>query len=90
MCVAVYNDVVNNDKFMKFERECEKDPRSSLLNLTDILIMPVQRVPRYQMLFEVLNFEYFIFLISIQAIEKDDPKNPRRLRQYIRSGRSHH
>jgi hypothetical protein len=69
-CVETYNRAIKNTAFVEFERECERDPRGSLLSLTDILIMPVQRyhllfklivliigrLPRYQLLFEVLEW----------------------------------
>jgi len=54
-CVEAYNKAVKIPQFIEFERECERDPRGSLLSLTDILIMPVQRLPRYHLLFEQLK-----------------------------------
>jgi FYVE/RhoGEF/PH domain-containing protein 5/6 len=40
----------SNEKFRKFLENGKKDPRSNKLTLEMLLIMPVQRLPRYQLL----------------------------------------
>lgn len=50
---TLYSKLKSRKKWVKFESECEKDPISNSLNLPDILIMPIQRLPRYKLLLEV-------------------------------------
>eukprot|EP01114_Cavostelium_apophysatum_P014872 TRINITY_DN3958_c0_g1_i1.p1 TRINITY_DN3958_c0_g1~~TRINITY_DN3958_c0_g1_i1.p1 ORF type:complete len:550 (-),score=128.75 TRINITY_DN3958_c0_g1_i1:43-1668(-) len=51
----IYGKSKKNAEFVKFEKECEKDARNSLLTLEDILIMPIQRVTKYTILFGQLK-----------------------------------
>ena len=37
-------------RFRAFEEKCIQDPRSKGLNLTSLLITPIQRTPRYKLL----------------------------------------
>ncbi|PRP78452.1 hypothetical protein PROFUN_13685 [Planoprotostelium fungivorum] len=47
---TVKNLISTNPAFQTFVEDCMKDPRGNDLHLTDYLIMPVQRLPRYEML----------------------------------------
>jgi RhoGEF domain len=51
---AVYARCRLNPDFVRFERECETDSRAELLGLCDLLVMPVQRIPRLSMLYHSL------------------------------------
>jgi len=42
----------NNEQFQKFLQETKLNPRANLLELNDFLIMPVQRLPRYELLLQ--------------------------------------
>jgi hypothetical protein len=53
--LGVYKDISINPKFKEFEDSCKTDTRSSQLTLPDFLVMPIQRPPRYKMLFQELK-----------------------------------
>jgi RhoGEF domain/PX domain len=54
----LYASLKENSEFVAFEREAERDSRAEYQTLIDVLIMPVQRVPRVKMLFhEMLKGE---------------------------------
>jgi len=42
----------SSSKFREYHTRCTQDPRAKGLNLTSLLITPIQRVPRYKMLLE--------------------------------------
>jgi len=50
-----YQNCKKNEKFVQFEKECEKDSRNTLLTLQDILIMPIQRITKFTLFFEQLK-----------------------------------
>lgn len=41
-------------RWKQFLEECARDPRTTLLNIDDYLVMPIQRIPRYKLLLEEL------------------------------------
>eukprot|EP01119_Soliformovum_irregulare_P018066 TRINITY_DN5477_c0_g1_i1.p1 TRINITY_DN5477_c0_g1~~TRINITY_DN5477_c0_g1_i1.p1 ORF type:complete len:278 (+),score=66.15 TRINITY_DN5477_c0_g1_i1:129-962(+) len=53
--LKAYTAAKHKPKFQEFELECEKDARTHFLILADFLVMPVQRVPRLELLFKELK-----------------------------------
>lgn len=53
--ISTYAAAKSNPKFIKFEKECEKDERYKSLSLSDLAIEPIQRIPRLQLLLKELQ-----------------------------------
>ena len=45
---------LQNGQFARFLEQAQQDPRSMGLSIADLLIEPVQRIPRYKLLLEQL------------------------------------
>eukprot|EP01098_Paradermamoeba_levis_P003190 TRINITY_DN1484_c0_g9_i1.p1 TRINITY_DN1484_c0_g9~~TRINITY_DN1484_c0_g9_i1.p1 ORF type:complete len:304 (+),score=81.93 TRINITY_DN1484_c0_g9_i1:213-1124(+) len=54
IALATINECKQNTKFWKFLQECEQNPEIHRTAITSFLIMPVQRIPRYELLLKEL------------------------------------
>jgi hypothetical protein len=55
--------MTSNKKFMQVVEEAVKDPRCFGLGIESLLIAPVQRIPRYRLLFSEL-LKWYVPLLS--------------------------
>jgi hypothetical protein len=54
--IETLNACLKKSSFEKFLMECYQIPEMKRLDLPSLLIMPIQRVPRYQLLLKVIFF----------------------------------
>lgn len=68
--VSVYQKAQQNPRFVEFEKVCEANQHASLLTLGDLFIMPIQRIPRYRLLFEVRKSFFSNFFLQFNTFDQ--------------------